>query len=148
MFGFNGLRPAELIIVFDRPVAGRFVVRTSSHFTAHLKPAAQRLHLFRAGFPHHARPAPRITKRIDQRLDDFAAIAVVPLWNKGVLDCAAQRESFDTLRCPVGGDFFAAHAPDFFGVALEERFEEPPAELIAYPIFEIPRVPHRKQARF
>ena len=148
MFGFDCLCVAELILVFNRPTVGRFIVRTASYSAAHLQFAAQRLHFFRAGFPHHARAAPGITERIDQRLNNFATVAVVTLRNQSVLDRAPERKSPDPLRRPVGGDFLAAHTPDFFGVALEECVEEAFAELITNPLFEIARVPHREESRF
>ena len=148
MLGFDRLHLVELIFVFYRPVTGRFIVGTASYSAGHLESAAPRLHLFRANFPHHARPPTWITKRVDERLDDSAAVAVVPLRNERVLDGATERKSSDALRGPVCRNFPAAHPPDFFGVALKECVEEPFAELIAYPLFEIARIPHRKQTRF
>ena len=148
VFGFDCLQISLSIFVCDRPIAGCFVVRTARYPAAHLELAAQRLHLFRARLPHHAGTSPRIAKGIDERLDYVRAVSVVTLRNQRILDGAAERKSFDALRRPVGRDFLAAHAPNFFGVTLEECVEEPFAELIAYPFFEIARISHRKQARF
>ena len=96
----------------------------------------------------HAGTSPWITEGIDERLNYVCAVSVVTLWNQGILDGAAERKAFDSLRSPVSRDFLAAHAPNLFGVTLEECVEEPFAELIAYPFFEIPWISHRKQARF
>ena len=145
MFGFDRAQIPLCILVFDRPRAGDLVIRATSHSAAHLELAAQRFHFFRAYFPHHARASPRITEGMDERLDDFAAVAVVSLRNERVLDRATERKSSDPLSGPVGRDFLAAHSPDFFSVALEECIEEPFAELIAYPFFEIAWVAYRKQ---
>ena len=89
MFGFDYLQISVAVFVFDIPLAGQIVVGTARHSAAHLQFAAQRRHLFGARLPHHSRTSPRITERIDQRLDDFAPVAVVTLRNKRVLDCAA-----------------------------------------------------------
>src|SRR6266404_1206493 len=85
---------------------------------------------------------------MDERLDHLAAVAVITLRDESVLDCAAEGKSSDPLRRPVGGDFLAAHPPNFFGVALEKGVKEPFAELIAHPLFKIARISHRKEARF
>ena len=65
-----------------------------------------------------------------------------------VLDGAAEGEAFDALCRPISGDFFAAHAPDFFGVTLKEDIEEAFAKLVADPIFEVARIADRKETRF
>ena len=141
-------RFALFILVLDRPTAARFIVRTAGHPAAHLERAAQRLHLFSARLPHHAGASPRIAEGIDEGFDYVCAVSVVTLRNQRILDGAAERKSFDALRGPVGGNFLAAHAPNFFRVTLEECVEEPFAELIAYPFFEIARIAHWEQARF
>src|SRR5262249_21602998 len=128
----------------DRPIPRDFIVGTARHPAAHLKLAAQRLHLFRARFPHHAGTSPWIAERIDERFNHVRAVSVITLWNQGILDGAAERKAFDSLRSPVGRDLLATHPPNFFGVTLEECVEEPLAELIAYPFFEILWISHRK----
>src|ERR1041384_218683 len=148
MLGFDRQQFALCVVVFDRPLARDFVIRTARHSAPHLEPAAQRFHLFRARFPHHAGTASWIAKRMDERLDDLAPVAVVPLRNEGVLDRASERKSPDPLRGPVCGDFLAAHPPDLFGIALEECIEQAFAELIAYPLFEVARVTHWKESGF
>src|SRR5207237_9877811 len=55
---------------------------------------------------------------------------------------------FDALSGPIGGNFLAAHPPNFFSVTFEECVEEPFPELIADPVFEIARIAHGKQAGF
>src|SRR6266581_951976 len=132
------------IFVFERPAAGNFVVRTASHFAAHLEFAAHRLHLFSTRFPHHAWTSSRIAKGIDERLNYFRSIPIVALRKERVLNRATERKSLDPLRRPVGRDFFAAHSPNFFSITFEECVEETFAELIAYPLFEIARIPHRE----
>src|SRR5205807_3858238 len=110
--------------------------------------ATHRLHFFGARFPHHARAFTRIAERIDQGLDDFGAVAVRgTLRQERVFDRAAERKTTDALRGPVSRDFFAAHPPNFFGVALEENVEETLAELIADPLLEVSRMPHWKNSR-
>ena len=70
------------------------------------------------------------------------------LRNERIFDSAPERKSFNALRRPVGRNLLAAHAPDFFGIALEECGEEPLAKLITYPLFEIAGISHWKEARF
>ena len=54
-----------------------------------------------------------------------------------MLEGRSQRESLDALHRPVGGDLAATHAPDLFGVGLEEDAEKPFTKLIDYPLLEI-----------
>src|SRR6266516_4787681 len=120
MFGFDCLQTTLSTLVFNPPTARNLVVGTANHFTARLELATHRLHLFSTRFPHHAGTSPRITERIDERLNYFRAIAVVSLWRECVLDRATQRKSSYALRGPVRGNFPAAHTPNLFGEALEE----------------------------
>src|SRR5207245_7476301 len=60
----------------------------------------------------------------------------------------AQGKTFDALRCPVGGNFLAAHPPDFFGVAFKENIKETPSELVGHPILEIAGIAHGQKPRF
>src|SRR5439155_23098526 len=59
----------------------------------------------------------------------------------------AKRKTADALGGPISRDFFAAHSPYFFGVALEEDVEEAFAKLIADPLFKVSRMAHRKEPR-
>src|SRR6266404_7071554 len=136
------------IFIFDRPTPRYLVAGAPSHFTTHLDLATLRLHLFSTRFPHHAWTSPRIAKGIDERLNYFRSIPIVALRKERVLNRATERKSLDALRRPVGRDFFAAHSPNFFSVTFEECVEEAFAELIAYPLLEIARISHGKQARF
>jgi hypothetical protein len=147
VFGFNHLRLTLLILELDPPTAGRFIVRTTRYPASHLQFATHCLHLFGACFPHHTGTFAWIAEGINERFNYVCAVSVVTLRHQGILDGAAERKAFDSLRRPVGGNLVAAHSPDFFSVTLEECVEEPFAELIAYPLFEIPRIADRKQAR-
>src|SRR4029453_16130 len=148
MIGFDGMQATLSIFVFHRPGVGSFMVRTGRYFAAHLQFAPHGLHLFGARFPHHAWTSPRVTERIDERLDYLASISIVALRKNRVLDRAAERKSLNALRCPVCGDFFAAHSPNLFGIAFEECVEESSAELVADPFFEIARIADWEEARF
>ena len=147
MFGFDCMQITLSIFIFDRPTPRYLVTGAPSHFTTHLDLATLRLHLFSTRFPHHAWASPRIAKGIDERLNYFRSIPIVALRKERVLNRATERKSLDALRRPVGRDFFAGHAPDFFSITFEECVEETFAELIAYPLFEIARIPHREEAR-
>ena len=46
------------------------------------------------------------------------------------------RQALDALRAPLGADLVAGHAPDLFGVALEERQVELAAEAVDEEVFE------------
>src|SRR6266478_8958792 len=136
------------IFIFDRPTPRYLVAGAPSHFTSHFEFPAKRRHLFGTGLPHHAWTSPRIAKGIDERLNYFRSIPIVALRKERVLNRATERKSLDALRRPVGRDFFAAHSPNFFSITFEECVEETFAELIAYPLFEIARIPYREEARF
>src|SRR5207244_8667214 len=100
-------------------------------------------HFFRARFPHHPRAFARIPERIDQRLDNVGAVAVRrTLRQERVLDRAAKGKTADALCGPIGRNFFAAHPPHFFGVALKENVEETFAEFIADLLLELSRMAH------
>src|ERR1700722_16034864 len=48
----------------------------------------------------------------------------------------AQRKALDALRAPFRADLIAGHTPNFFRVALEERFIQMPAETVDQEIFQ------------
>jgi hypothetical protein len=52
-----------------------------------------------------------------------------------VLDGGGEGEALDALGAPLGGDFVAGRAPDFFGVALEEGEVEFAAEAVDEEVF-------------
>ena len=89
MISLELLSLALWILERDRPGFVRRVVIEPDNFAAHLYFATHCLRFFRARFPHHAGTAPRVTERIDQRLNDAAAVAVVTLRDERVLDRAA-----------------------------------------------------------
>src|SRR5882724_3664252 len=109
---------------------------------------SRQFRFFRARFPHHPRAFARISERIDQGLDDLGAVAIRrTLRQERVLDRAPERKTADALCRPIGRNFFAAHPPHFFGVALKENVEETFAELVADPLLEVSRMAHGKESR-
>ena len=69
-----------------------------------------------ARLPHLSRTQPWILKLVNQRLD-----RVHPLVERRrVENRSGEREPLNALGRPLGPDFRARNAPDFFGVGLEE----------------------------
>src|SRR5439155_16075237 len=133
------------ILELNGPGRCSFIVDAAVDARGHFYFTAHRFHFFRARFPHHARAFARISKRIDQGFNDFGAVAVRgTLRQERILDRAAERKTADALGGPISRDFFAAHPPYFFSVALKENVEETFAKLIADPLFEVSRMAHRK----
>ncbi len=90
--------------------------------------------------PHHAGALARIAEGFNQRLRRGLA-AIAPLVQaegarQAVANRCAEAEALDALRRPVGGDGVTAHAPDLFGIGLEEYREQPLPELVAHPLVE------------
>src|SRR5262249_14131440 len=86
-----------------------------------------------APLPHLTRTQTRIAKPVDQRLGDLAAA----LAEKSVADRAAERQVSDALRCPVRRELLRRDPPHFFGVGLEEDFEETLAKAVGDPLLEV-----------
>src|ERR1700732_2709428 len=103
----------------------------------HENAAAGRLDFTGGGFPHHAGAAARITKRFDQ---GFGAGATPRLKSQGPRDaideCLRKIEPLDSLGRPIGRNLIAIHAPDLFGIGLEEDRKKPFAEFITHPLME------------
>src|SRR5450631_2563695 len=97
MLDFERLQISLSILVANAPGQFCFVVIASYDFAAHFDFAAQSLRFFRACFPHHAWAFTRITKRIDQGLDDFRPVLRLPLRKERVLDRATERKTFNAL---------------------------------------------------
>src|SRR5580704_7898119 len=103
----------------------------------HGNAAVGRLDFTGGGFPHHAGAPARITKRFDQ---GFGAGATPRLKSQGARDaideCLRKIEPLDSLGRPIGRNLIAIHAPDLFGIGLEEDRKKPFAEFIAHPLME------------
>lgn len=85
-------------------------------------------------FPHHARAESGVLEGVDERFDQ--GCAGVFFGEEGVEDGGGEGESFDALGGPVGADFVAGHAPDFFGVGFKEDGEEPVSKAVGDPVGE------------
>src|SRR5215472_2891110 len=149
MFGFNRTLIPIAVFELDRPFLRCFIIGTAVHARTHLDFAAVHLHFGGGRLPHHARTSARVTEGIDQRLNNFGPVAVFgALRKERVLDRAPERETANALRGPICRNLFAAHSPNFFGVALEENVEEAFAELIADPFLEVLRMADWEKSRF
>src|SRR5438105_15099107 len=149
MIGFDRMLITVAVLELNGPRFRRFIIGAAVDARAHFDFAAEFSDFQRGRFPHHAGSFSRITEGINQCLDHFRPVAVWrTLREKRVLDRASEGKTADALGGPVRRDLFAAHPPNFFGVALEENVEETFAELIAHPLLEIPRMANRKKSRF
>src|ERR1039457_4516875 len=131
----------------DDPMLGMRVEPATRDLAAEKYLATQGTHLVCASFPHHSRSLLRIAEGVDQGLDHILALLGFSLWQQCVLDCGCKRKSLDALRRPIGGNLFAAHAPHFFGIGLEEDPEKPFAKLVDHPILERLGIGSRTKAR-
>ena len=95
-----------------------------------------RVRIFEAQASHHSRAPTRIAEALDEGLHDLRAVLRLSLRQQGVLDGRSERGPFNALGGPVGGNFLAAHAPDFLGIGLKEDAEEALAKLVDDPVFE------------
>ncbi len=95
------------------------------------------LGFFARWLPTSCRAPARITKRFDQ---GFGAGATPRLKSQGALHTINKRlrkiEPLDSLGRPIGRNLIAIHAPDLFGIGLEEDRKKPFAEFIAHPLME------------
>ena len=147
MLGFKRVFDPVLVAINCRPGPVSVVVFATDHTAAHLDGAAHRFSFLCAGFPHHSRSPPRVFERIDQGLYHLGAIFRTTVREEGVLDGAAEGQPLDPLRGPISRNFPATHSPNLFGIAFEEGVEEAFAELVADPVFEVPRFADRYEAR-
>ena len=92
--------------------------------------------LVAGAFPHLAGTEPGIAEAIDQRLDDGAIALGLPADTEARDDGLVEVEPLDALGGPIGGDIVAVHAPDLFGVGLEEDLEQAAAEVVDHPLLE------------
>src|SRR5437773_802149 len=129
MLRFKRVFGPVLVAINCRPGSVSVVVFATNHTATHVDGAAQRPGFLRASFPHHSRSAPRVFEGIDQSLDHFGAVFRTALREEGVLDGAAEGQTFDALRGPISRNFPATHSPNLFGIAFEEGVEEAFAEL-------------------
>ena len=96
--------------------------------------------------PHLAGTLTRVAELVDQRGHDLAPLAGLALRQQRAANDDPEVEALDPLRRPVGRQLFRADAPHLFRVGLEEDAVEAPAELVAHPLFERPRVLDREHA--
>ena len=82
--------------------------------------------------PHLAGAEAGIKESADQRLRRRRGFLTL----EGGDDSLAQGKALDPLRGPVGADFVARNAPDFFGVRLEKNLEQALAETVRHPLRE------------
>ena len=80
--------------------------------------------------PHHAWTELRILEFLNQTCD----LCLIALWKECIDNGVAERQSFDTLRCPVGGHVLDRNSPDFFRIRLEKSSVEPPPKPSHQPI--------------
>ena len=102
--------------------------------------AAEFFDLARAAFPKHAGAEARVVEGFDEGFH-IAGIA------QGVEDGGDEAEAVDALRGPVGADFRAGDAPDFFGVGFEEGAVEAVAKAVSHPVFKRVLRQERLEAR-
>ena len=91
--------------------------------------AAEFFDFARATFPEHAGPEAGVVEGFDEGFH----LAAVP---QGVEDGGEKAEAVDALGGPVGADFRAGDAPDFFGVGFEEGAVKAVAEAVSHPALE------------
>ena len=147
VFGHDLLEAAVRADVVDDPAVVGVVAVQADDLAAHLEVPAEGLHLLGARLPEHPRPEPRVAEGANQRLDHPGLARFRLGLPQGVENRGLERQPLNALCGPVGGDFFAAHPPDFFRVGLEEDVEQPLAELIAHPVLERLRVLRREGLR-
>ena len=107
-----------------------FVPMDRLHLAVEKDPAASLDDLVRGRFPHLPGPEPGIEKIADEGLGRGRRLFAL----EGVDDRLAQGKALDALRGPVGADFVAGDAPDFFGVGFEKNLEKALAETIGDPL--------------
>src|SRR2546423_7494696 len=94
----------------------------------------------RHALPHLTGTEPRVSEAIDQRGHDLAATRRLPIREQRAAQHDPQVQALDALRGPVGRQLLGADAPNLFRVSLEEDAEQAPAELVAHPVLESPRI--------
>ena len=117
----------SLVLDFDSGGAAGFVVDADGAGVCD-HAAAEFFDFARAAFPEHAGAEARVVEGFDEGFH-LAAIA------QGVEDGGEKTEAVDALRGPVGADFRAGDAPDFFGVGFEKGAVEAVAETVSHPVF-------------
>ena len=100
------------------------------------------LHLLCADLPHH----PRAVLGVLELLNEGGDLRLLALGQDGVDDRLAQVEVLDALGGPVGRHLGDLHAPDPFGVGLEEGAVEAPAEAGHQPVLVVVLVLRRPDA--
>jgi hypothetical protein len=116
-----------LVLDFDRGGAAVFVVDAGDAGLGD-DAAAHLADLAGCGFPEHAGAEARVVEGFDEGFH-LAGIS------EGVEDSGDEAKAVDALRGPVGADFGAGDAPDFFGVGFEEGAVEAVAEAVSHPAF-------------
>ena len=111
---------------------GAFVLMINSHNAGtKLNSSARSYDEIATALPHHARTKLRILELLDQTCD----LCLIALWKECIDNGVAERQSFDSLRCPVGGHVLDWNSPDFFRIRLEKSSVEPPSKPSHQPIF-------------
>jgi hypothetical protein len=118
----------SLVLDFDSGGAAVFVVDAGDAGLGE-DAAAHFADLAGGGFPEHAGAEARVVEGFDEGFH-LAGIA------QGVEDGGEEAQAMDPLRSPVGTDFRAGDAPDFFGLVFEEGAVEAVAKAVSHPVLE------------
>ncbi len=125
------------------PPTGALVVRQLLEAMRHQHLVAALDHEVPCGFPHHAGAKARIAKAFQQGLGRHAIIGPLVKAQRAlqpILYRAPERKPLDPLSSPVGRHLVAGHAPDLFGIGLEEDGKQLLPEGIYRPILKRPDI--------